>query len=118
MQRREAAEDIPVRVQNKRQCVRVSVASPVKVSRAKIVAASSAQKHKMLPAKKKSRTWGLWLTWKIKSHVLNLRKVFERFDLPIGRPRKISDALAQLVLAGRPIRINRTLERWRKFRGP
>jgi hypothetical protein len=49
-QRRETAKDIPIRVQNERQCVCVSVASLVKVYRAETVAISSPQKHKSLPA--------------------------------------------------------------------
>jgi hypothetical protein len=50
LQRREAAKDIPVRVQDERQRVRAPVAPPVKVSRAETVAASAPQKHKPLPA--------------------------------------------------------------------
>jgi hypothetical protein len=50
LQRSEAAKEILARVHNKRQCVRVSVASPVKVSRTEIFVISSPQKHKPLPA--------------------------------------------------------------------
>jgi hypothetical protein len=49
LQRREAAKDIPVCVQNGLRCVHMSLASPLKDSRAETFAGSSPQKLKPLP---------------------------------------------------------------------
>jgi hypothetical protein len=46
----ETTKDIPACVQNERECVRVTVASPVKVSRAETVADSAPHERKPLPA--------------------------------------------------------------------
>jgi hypothetical protein len=48
-QRCESVKDIPVRVQNEHQCVRVAVASVLKTFRAETVVISSPQKHKPFP---------------------------------------------------------------------
>jgi hypothetical protein len=57
VQRREAAKDIATRIQNEHQYIRVSVASPVKIFSAEIVAISSPQKHKSLPVELIEERW-------------------------------------------------------------
>jgi hypothetical protein len=48
LHRSEAAEDVPIRVQNQSESVRVSVAAAVKVARTETIAAAPPQKSKFL----------------------------------------------------------------------